>query len=125
MDESHRILPLACSGQAAQEALSHTAEEPFHLSAGGGVIGFGVDTTDPGEGTASGQKITGEARAVIDIKSLGDPIGREGFLEDQREGTDLALLAFSECISSPEFLHHCRRVAFVHECDILPLIRRD
>jgi len=68
----------------------HTRDEPFadgpkqtfDLSAGGAVVGFGVDEGDPGPGTASGQKIGGETGTVIDIEAFGDAVGEKGLLED-------------------------------------------
>ena len=73
---------------AGEEAFADGPEEPFHLSAGGAVVGFGVDEGDAGQGAASGQEIGGETWAVVDVEALGDSVGEEGLLENDRESTD-------------------------------------
>ena len=47
-----------------------------------------MDEGDAGQGTASSQEIGGETGAVIDVKSLGDSVGQEGLLKNDREGAD-------------------------------------
>ena len=71
-----------------EETLTDGPEEAFHFSAGGAVVGFGVDEGDTGQGAALGEKIRGEAGAVVHVESLGDAVGEEGLLEDEGESAD-------------------------------------
>jgi hypothetical protein len=74
--ESHCLL------QTREEPFPGRPEEAFHLSAGGAVIGFGMDQGDTGLGAASGQQIRGEGRRIIAVKTLTKAVGQEGLLED-------------------------------------------
>ena len=71
-----------------EKTLPDGPEKSFHLSAGGTVIGLGMDKGDTGHGAASGQKLRGETGPVIDIESFGYSVGEEGLLEDEGQCAD-------------------------------------
>jgi hypothetical protein len=71
-----------------EEAFPDGPKIAFHLAAGGAVIGFGVDKGDATHGAASGKQVGGETWAIVHIEALGDAVGEEGLLEDERENAD-------------------------------------
>jgi hypothetical protein len=74
--------------EAREEPFADGPKETFYLPAGGAIIGLRVDEGDPGLGTTSSQEIRRETGTVIDVEPLGDAIGQEGLLEDNRQGAD-------------------------------------
>ena len=74
--------------EPGKKTLPDGPEKSFHFSAGGAVIGLGVNEGDAGHGAAPCQELGGETGSVIDIESFGDAVGEESLFEDEGEGAD-------------------------------------